>query len=117
MNNFETILKNNTNEYSNLYLDLPEDLQYTIYTILKNDLDKERYKINKHRVLKQIKRDICHLNMTDYGGHSGGAWELLFHKRNLWSNSYINPDVNNLLNESLTVSATQFCRNEFLFNP
>ena len=113
MDIFEELLFNINHDCAEEFINLPFDIQEIIYNNIKNDLLKENTKLQKHRLSKDIKNTVKPLNITEYGGFIGGAWEYLFANKNKWVDIYSKAS----LEQSLGWSALQFCRNEFIVNP
>jgi len=111
MDLFEELLFNNNYECVDTFINLPFDIQEIIYNNIRNDLLKENTKLRKHRLTKDIKNNVRPLEKNDFGGFLGGAWEYLFTNKNEWVDIYSKES----LEQSLGLSALQFCRNEFIF--
>jgi len=111
MDLFEELLFNINHDCAEEFINLPFDIQEIIYNNIRNDLLKENTKLRKHRLTKDIKNTVIPLEKNDFGGFHGGAWEYLFTNKNKWVDIYSKES----LEQSLGLSALQFCRNEFIF--
>jgi hypothetical protein len=113
MDIFEELLFNINHDCAEEFINLPFDIQEIIYNNIRNDLLKENTTRHRHRLTKELKNTVKPLNITEYGGFLGGAWEYLFTNKNRWVDIYSKAS----LEQSLGWSALQFCRNEFILNP